>query len=133
QIAVVAAVWLLFARSPRRGADLVAAAAAAVAVFVVFDRVLSPQFLVWLLPLVALLSGRRALAAGAFLLAALGITQAIFPHRYDALVAFEATPIWILVVRDALLLALAAFLVAQIGRASRRNQAQSTSAIAPAT
>lgn len=133
QLLAVGAVWILFARSPRRPADVVRASAAAVAVFVVFGRVLSPQFLVWLLPLVALLDAPLVLAAGAVLLVALALTQAVFPHRYDALVAFHATPIWLLVARDALLLGLAALLVAQIGSASRRNQAQSTSAIAPAT
>jgi hypothetical protein len=94
----------------------VLAAAATVTAFAVLGRVLSPQYLLWLVPLVALLAPRLR-AAAALLVAAMLLTRAIYPARYDALVAFEATPIWLLVARDALLLALAA----QIGIASRRK------------
>jgi uncharacterized membrane protein len=116
QLLAVAAVWIAFARSRRTPAQLALAAAAAVAAFAVLGRVLSPQYLLWLLPLVALLAP-RVRVAGALLVAAMLLTRAIYPARYDALVAFEATPIWLLVTRDALLLALAA----QIGIASRRK------------
>jgi uncharacterized membrane protein len=116
QLLAVAAIWVAFAGSRRTAAQLVLSAAAAVAAFAVLGRVLSPQYLLWLVPLVALLAPRLR-AAAALLVAAMLLTRAIYPARYDALIAFEATPIWLLVARDALLLTLAA----QIGIASRRK------------
>jgi hypothetical protein len=116
QLLAVFAVWIAFARSRRTPTQLALAAAAAVVAFAVLGRVLSPQYLLWLVPVVALLAPRLR-AATALLVAAMLVTRAIYPARYDALVAFEATPIWLLVARDALLLTLAA----QIGIASRRK------------
>ena len=116
QILAVVAVWVAFARSRRTPAQLALAAAAAVVAFAVLGRVLSPQYLLWVVPLVALLAPRLRTAAG-LLVVGLLLTRAIYPARYDALVAFEATPIWLLVARDALLLTLGA----QIGMASRRK------------
>ena len=116
QLLAVVAVWVAFAGSRRTPAQFALAAAAAVTAFAVLGRVLSPQYLLWLVPLVALLAPRLR-AAAALLVAAMLLTRAIYPARYDALVAFEATPIWLLVARDALLLTLAA----QIGIASRRK------------
>ena len=116
QILAVVAVWVAFARSRRTPMQLALAAAAAVVAFAVLGRVLSPQYLLWVVPLVALLAPRLRTAAG-LLVVGLLLTRAIYPARYDALVAFEATPIWLLVARDALLLTLGA----QIGIASRRK------------
>jgi hypothetical protein len=120
ELAAVVAIWAAFARSRGRDADLVLAAAAAVTAFAVFGRVLSPQYLIWLVPLVALV-GSRLRAAGVLLVAALLLTRQVYPARYDALVTLHALPIWLLAVRDAVLLALAALLLAQIGIASRRT------------
>ena len=58
QAAAVAAVWWLFARGSREPERLVLASAAAVTGFLVFNRFVSPQYVVWLIPLV-LLATRR--------------------------------------------------------------------------
>jgi hypothetical protein len=113
QLAAVVAVWILYARGARTRPRLIVAAAAAVAVWVAFGKVLSPQFLVWLLPLVALLRARRE---GVLLLAAFGLTQAVYPARYDALVGLHALPIALLAARNLVLLALAASLIARLMR-----------------
>jgi hypothetical protein len=93
-------VWWRFAHGRQ---TLVVASAAAVSTWIVFGKVLSPQFLLWLLPLVALTS-RRALAV--LLLGALGLTRAVYPDRYDALVQLHTLPIALLAARNVLLLVL---------------------------
>jgi hypothetical protein len=119
QALAVIGVWLLFAA--RRGwrEELLAASAAAVAALVAFGKVLSPQFLIWLIPLVPLAGGRRGLAASVLFLGALVLTQLWFPTRYWHLVAFEAGPTWLLAARNAVLVVLAAVLASAIGAAAR--------------
>jgi hypothetical protein len=99
----------LFARSRRTPVDLAAAAATTVAVAALAGKVLSPQFLLWLAPLVLLSRSRiaAALLAGAMLL-----TNLLFPDRYAGLIARHSGEIWLLVVRNALLLGLLAALFA---------------------
>ena len=111
QLAVLAAIWLIAARSRMSDEQLVRWCAAAVVTFVVLGKVLSPQFLVWLLALVPLVAGRRGIIAVALLATALVATQAYFPRRYLALADLAATPSWLVVVRDALLLILLAVLL----------------------
>ncbi|HSB37580.1 MAG TPA: glycosyltransferase 87 family protein [Gaiellaceae bacterium] len=110
--AVLAAIWVAAARAPATPERLVRYAAASLTAFMVFDKVLSPQFLIWLLPVVPLVRGRRGLAASALLGLALLLTQVWFPIRYFDLVAFEAFPSWVLLARDLVLLALLAVLTA---------------------
>jgi hypothetical protein len=109
QLAAVAAVWVLFARSRRTPRELAVAGAAAVAAFAILGRVLSPQYLLWLVPLVAVAIPRLR-APALLLVAALLLTRAIYPARYDALVTFSPTPIWLLAARNACLLGLLALL-----------------------
>ncbi len=102
----------MFARGPATATALVRASAAAVCAFVAFGKVLSPQFLIWLIPVVPLVRGRRGLWAGALLLAALVLTQVWFPFRYFRLALhFEAGLSWVLLARDLLLVSLALALV----------------------
>src|SRR5205823_10663947 len=91
---------------------LVTHAAAAVAVVVAFSKVFSPQFMIWLVPLVPLVRGRRGLIAGGLLAAALVLTQAWFPGHYWRL-ALEFAPreSWLLLARDLAVVALGAVLV----------------------
>ncbi len=116
ELASVVAVWILF--SLRRNADaeaLLVAAAAAVAALVAFAKVLSPQYLIWLVPLVPLVRGRRGVVAGALLLVALGLTQTWFPWNYWPLALRYASPgWWYLLARDLALVALAAVLASEL-------------------
>lgn len=112
EIAAVVGISLTYARrrvpSPEA---LLMAAAATVAALVAFDKVLSPQYLIWLVPFVALASGRAGIAAAGFLLLALGLTQMWFPDNYWNLsIGHESPWTWYLLARDLALVGLAAAL-----------------------
>ena len=110
-VAALLAVWLSFARGPANAERLLRASAAAVCAFVIFDRVLSPQYLIWLVPLVALVLGRRGVAAAVLIVAAMILTQLWFPYHFFALALhFDATASWLELARNLILVGLFALL-----------------------
>ncbi|HYZ19226.1 MAG TPA: hypothetical protein VE615_06760, partial [Gaiellaceae bacterium] len=112
---VLIAIWLVFARGPATPERLVLASAAALVAFIALGKVLSPQFLIWLLPVVPLLGGRRGLYASGLLAASLVLTQLWFPYRYwDLALRFDELASWLVVTRDAVLLGLLTLLVAAL-------------------
>jgi Glycosyltransferase family 87 len=111
-VAALLAIWTAAVREPASPERLVRYAAASLVAFVAFGKVLSPQFLIWLIPLVPLVRGRRGAAASALLGLALLLTQIWFPIRYWDLVRLEAFPSWVVLARDLVLLALLAVLTA---------------------
>src|SRR5262245_12538538 len=107
QLAALIATWILFARGPATRERLVLASAAALVAFVALGKVLSPQFLIWLIPVVPLVYGRRGLTASVLLAAALVVTQLWFPYRYwDLALHFGELESCLVLVRDVLLVAL---------------------------
>jgi uncharacterized membrane protein len=114
--AVVHAHW----RAESSDDALVLAFVASVAAFVTFSKVISPQFLVWLVPLVPLVVRRVGLVASALLFAILVTTQIEVVYEHP-LRAFE-WPVWVLLLRNALLVALFVLLLAELrGRADGRS------------
>jgi Glycosyltransferase family 87 len=113
-------IWLLFGTTRRSSEQYLAASAAVVTAFVVFGKVLSPQFLLWLVPLVPLVAGWWGLGGCALLSLALVFTHLWFPTRYWDLVDLEALPAWLLFARDLVLAGLLAVLVAAIPRIRER-------------
>jgi hypothetical protein len=115
----VFAVWIVFARRRRTdGETVLLAAAAAVAALVAFDRVLSPQYLIWIVPFIPLVRGWRGVYATALLFLALGLTQTWFPQNYWPLATNHQSPwSWYLLARDLALVALAAVLLMGLSRA----------------
>jgi hypothetical protein len=67
--------------------------------------------MIWLIPLVPLVRGRRGLLASAVLALALVLTQMWFPFNYWDLVAFKAYPSTLVFVRDLMMLGLLAALL----------------------
>jgi uncharacterized membrane protein len=121
QAVVVIGLWITFARGPAEPERLVRYSAATVAAFIAFGKVLSPQFLIWLLPLVPLVRGRRGLAASAVLLVALVLTQLWFPNRYWRLaLQQDAIASWLVFARD-LVLVLLVVVLAMPQRARART------------
>jgi hypothetical protein len=111
QLAALVAVWFAFARGPANAERLVRYAALALVVFVALGKVLSPQFMIWLVPVVPLVAGRRGLAASGLLAVALALTQSWFPYRYwDYALRLEERVAGLVLARDLLLVALAGLL-----------------------
>jgi glycosyl transferase family 87 len=112
QAAAVIAIWVWFARGPAQRERLIRASAAALCAFVTFGKVFSPQFLIWLVPFVPLVRGRRGLAASAVLAAALVVTQTWFPFRYwDLALQFDPAASWLVFARDLTMLGLVGVLL----------------------
>ena len=117
QAALLLWIWASFARGPGSREALVRSSAATLCAFVAFGKVLSPQFPIWLIPVVPLVRGRRGLLASALLAVALVLTQTWFPFRYFRLALnFEVGLSWLLLARDLTLVALVAVLVVTLRR-----------------
>lgn len=124
-VVVVGLLLLVYRGYRRRGNDpqaLVAACAAAVAVAVAFDKVLSPQFLLWLVPLVPLLEHRRRVVASLLLLVALALTHVWFPSRFWHL-AHGSGVSWVVLARNVVLVALALYAAAPLLRSRTTSAA----------
>jgi hypothetical protein len=116
ELALVALIAICYARSRRGVPELLLAATASVAVVACLGKVFSPQYLLWLSPMILLAGsgGVALLYAGALVL-----TNLIFPERYSALLHLQRTEVWLLVARDAAMLALTVLLVAAVWRGAR--------------
>ena len=123
QAAALVWIWVRFARGPADTERLLRFAAAALVAFVALGKVVSPQFLIWLIPVVPLVAGRRGLAASALLGAALVATHGWFPDRYwDYALTFDTGVSWLVLVRDLLLVGV---LLALLARPPGREPARS--------
>ena len=111
QVAAVVLVWISYARGPSTTERLVRHAAASVVAFVALSKVLSPQFLVWLVLLVPLVGGPRRRTALALTAVACALTAVWFPARYWDLVRdFDPLVSWLVLLRGLVLLGLLAAL-----------------------
>ena len=106
--------------APRARDDAFRLAFASVVAALAFGRVLSPQFVLWLLPFPLLVRGRRGWASLALVVLALSLTWAEFPHRYWDYVGFDGQATAIVLTRDLVLVALFV-LLALPARALRRS------------
>jgi uncharacterized membrane protein len=99
-VALVASLVLIWVR----GRDEVASAAACVTALLAFAKVFSPQFVLWLVPFVALVPDVTALL---LLVAALVLTQTWFPrHYWDLALRLAPLQSWELLARDVAVVAL---------------------------
>jgi hypothetical protein len=106
-LAAVVAVWLLFIAGAPTRERLLASCAAVVAALVAFDKVFSPQFMIWLIPFVLVVRGLRGAAAGMLLYVALILTQTWFPaHYWELALDFAPTQSGEVLARDLFVVAL---------------------------
>jgi hypothetical protein len=92
------------------GAALVAGFVAMLLALILGNRVFSPQYLIWLLPFVVLLPRRFwPPSVAAYLLTAI-----LFPLSYDGLIAMDLVPEILLLLRNALMVALFIWLIAEL-------------------
>jgi hypothetical protein len=106
QWAVIVLVWITFAAGRATRERLVLASAAAVCAFLFLGRVLSPQYLIWLVPLVMIAPGRRGFVAVGLLAVSMVLTQIWFPQRFLELKEFLPLESWAVVARNTVLLVL---------------------------
>ncbi|MBO1769952.1 glycosyltransferase 87 family protein [Agrococcus sp. TF02-05] len=126
-VAAVAGIAVLLLWARRRGADsrelLLVGAFALVAASIVFNKVGSPQYLLWLLPIAAVAMARPTVwwrRMTALLLVTSLLTTLIFPIFYMPLVRLEWFAVLLLSARNLLLVALLLAAIAklvQLGRA----------------
>jgi hypothetical protein len=123
QAAAIIGTWVWFARGEPGYERFVRAAALSVVAYIALGKVLSPQYLIWLVPLVPLVWGRRGVWATGLLGLACVLTQTWFPYRYWVFALhFDETASWTVLVRDLVLVAL--LLVLALPRMPRRIAAR---------
>ena len=107
-------------RAPVEGAPTIAIhhAFAAVAAAVALGKVLSPQYMLWLLPFPLLLAGRARYAAAVLVLAAIALTR-FDVLNFDDLLHYRDTVTFMVLARNVVLVALAGMLVLPVRRAAR--------------
>jgi hypothetical protein len=106
--------------------DLPTAALALVLVCVCTSKVLSPQFLVWIFPLVALVAAGKRSAhkqIGILLLVVILLTQVEFPSSYWGLVALKPWPVALVASRNVGLLGATIMVIVYL-RTSLRSRAR---------
>jgi Glycosyltransferase family 87 len=133
-VLAVALVCTMYARGRTSRARFCTAAAATVSLLVAFDKVLSPQYMIWLIPLVPLAAGmRRGRVVLALLAAVLVLTQSWYPRHYVVMADRYHEPwTWLLLLRDLLLVALGATLTASLRRPSLQTDSLRQPAAEPA-
>lgn len=120
-LAALVFVWWSYARRPESDARLVLALAAATASVLAFSKVLSPQFMIWLLPLVPLVGGRTGRLATIVFAVAMLLTQ-VELRGWEGL-HVDAWAAWVLLARNVLLVALFALLARELALPSGRRRA----------
>jgi hypothetical protein len=104
-------IWIRFARGPITLRELVVASTAAVCAFVALGKVLSDDYVIWLVPLVALVPGRIGRTALAGLAAVLLLSGYIYPTHYAEYAgSLDVGLAWVVLVRALAILGVAAYL-----------------------
>lgn len=129
-VLAVGALALHFARSGAPTSQgFVVAVTAAIVSFVTLTKVISPQYLIWVVPLVPLLRGRLAWWAAALFVPALCLSQ-VEGYGFDGL-SIATWSVALLVVRNALLLGLVGVCAAAQTRESASATRSRSASLSP--
>jgi hypothetical protein len=114
EVAAVLAVAWVYRRGRNDPQRFMIAIAASVAAFIAFGKVLSPQYLVWLIPIMPLVASGIGAVTSSLLVVALVMTQLEF---YDSdHVAHLGTVSWLVLARNLVLVALFGVLARRLAR-----------------
>ena len=118
--AILLSAWWLY-RGSRSASATTTAVAAAVAAFVIFGKVLSPQYVVWLDPPgPAGRTSRVGQGDGRARLAAMALTNLYFPWHYGG-ITHVTNWVWVLLARNIALTALVVLLLLELRAGVRRR------------
>ena len=90
---------------------IISYAAAILAIFIFAGKVFSPQFLLWIVPLVPLIYGRYSLLIKMLFAVILLLTQIEFPHNYPLLLQLKPSVLMDVAIRNILVGLLAMLLI----------------------
>jgi uncharacterized membrane protein len=113
-LSLTAAYWLIYRRMKEASNPLHEIAhysLLVVAVMIATSKVLSPQYFIWLCPLVPLFSGRFRYALWAIFIAIGALTYYIFPLHYQELIDLKSGAIAALLARNLLVIAIIPLLI----------------------
>jgi hypothetical protein len=130
--ALGAVLWVAWAywRGPDTDERFVTAWAGAVTAFLAFEKILSPQYLTWLVPLVPLAAGRRGRWATGVFLGVLALTMPEYLVHRDGLRNQDWT-VWLLLVRNLGLAAVFVLLLQELRVSARVAAAPERGAVEP--
>jgi hypothetical protein len=122
-VVLLAGYWIFWRRSGKEGNGLphisgnmiIRFSVIAITTFIVGGKVLSPQFLIWLIPLVPLVVGADRIVIAGIFESVLLITQFEFPYSYWQLYTLQPYMVVTVAVRNLLLIVLLGMLVAALG------------------
>lgn len=122
-VALLAGYWIFWKRSRKdedslpdiSGNTIIRFAAVAIVTFIAGGKVLSPQFLIWLIPLIPLVIGADRIVIAGIFEAILLLTQFEFPYSYWQLYTLQPYMVATVAVRNLLLVAMLVMLVAALG------------------
>jgi len=107
-------VWIRFARGRADARALLLAAAAATCIYVGLGRVLSDQYVIWLIPLVAMVPFGAARLGAIGLVAILTLSNWIYPGEYAAYEReFRPQLAWVVLARVLAILVLGIYLASR--------------------
>lgn len=106
QLGALTWLWIAFARGEATEERFIRYVAAGVCAFIAFGKVFSPQYLIWLVPLVALVRGSRGMVASTLLTVSFILTNLWYgTPRFDAYVN-TGHYTWLVLTRNLVVVAL---------------------------
>jgi hypothetical protein len=111
QLAALVWIWIAFGRGEATRDRFIRYAAASVCAFVAFGTVFSPQFLIWLVPLVALVRGYRGMIATGMLVVSFILTNMWYGSGRFVAYVNTGQYAWLLLTRNLIIVLLLAVLV----------------------